>query len=107
MTDKSLLKIEKQIDKIKQELIDIGEMRPGSLTKQYHNAKEKKWGFYQLSYTYKMKSKTEYVRAPNVNDLKKQINAYKKFKTLVEMWTGLSIKHSKIKIDLANRNLLK
>jgi hypothetical protein len=52
MTDKSLLKIEKQIDKIKQELIDIGEMRPGSLTKQYHNAKEKKWGFYQLSYTY-------------------------------------------------------
>jgi hypothetical protein len=52
MTDKSLLKIEKQIDKIKQELIDRGEMRPGSLTKQYHNAKEKKWGFYQLSYTY-------------------------------------------------------
>lgn len=54
-----------------------------------------------------MKSKTEYVRAPNVNDLKKQINAYKKFKTLVEMWIDLSIKHSKIKIDLANRNLLK
>ena len=42
MTDKSLLRIEKQIEKIKQKLLDIGEMRPGSLTKQYRNAKEKK-----------------------------------------------------------------
>jgi hypothetical protein len=107
MTGKSLLKIEKQIDNIKQKLLDIGEMRPGSLTKQYRNAKEKKWEFYQLSYTYKMKSKTEYVRAPHVDDLKKQINTYKKFKTLLEKWIDLSIKHSKIKIDLANRNLLK
>lgn len=107
MTDKSLLKIEKQIDKIKQDLLDIGEMRPGSLTKQYRNAKEKKWGFYQLSYTYKMKSKTEYVRAPHVDDLKKQVATYKKFKALVEKWIDLSIKHSKIKMELANRNLLK
>ena len=107
MTDKSLLKIEKQIDKIKQDLMDIGEMRPGSLTKQYRNAKEKKWGFYQLSYTYKMKSKTEYVRVPHVDDLKKQINTYKQFKTLIELWIDLSIEHSKIKMELANRYLLK
>jgi len=107
MTDKSLLKIEKQIDKIKQDLLDIGEMRPGSLTKQYRNAKEKKWGFYQLSYTYKMKSKTEYVRVPHVDDLKKQIDTYKRFKALVEKWIDLSIKHSKIKMELVNRNLLK
>ena len=114
MTDKSLLKIEKQIDKIKQNLLDIGEMRPGSLTKQYRNPKEKKWEFYlgtsrnrQLSYTYKMKSKTEYVRVPHVDDLKKQINTYKRFKALVEKWIDLSIKHSKIKMKLANRNLLK
>jgi hypothetical protein len=106
MTDKSLLKIEKQIDKIKQELLDIGEMRPGSLTKQYRNAKEKKWEFYQISYTHKMKSKTEYVRAPHVDDLKQQINTYKKFKALMEKWIDLSIEHSKIKMELANRNKL-
>jgi hypothetical protein len=107
MTDKSLLRIEKQIEKIKRELLDIGEMRPGSLTKQYRNAKEKKWEFYQLSYTHKMKSKTEYVRAPHVDDLKKQVDTYKKFKALVEKWINLSIEHSKIKMYLANRNLLK
>jgi len=106
MTDKRLLKIEKQIDKIKQELLDIGEMRPGSLTKQYRNAKEKKWEFYQISYTHKMKSKTEYVRAPHVDDLKNQINTYKKFKALMEKWIDLAIEHSKIKMELANRNKL-
>ena len=106
MTDKSLLQIEKQIEKIKQELLDIGEMRPGSLTKQYRNAKEKKWEFYQISYTHKMKSKTEYVRAPHVDDLTKQIETYKRFKALVEKWIDLAIEHSKIKMDLANRKQL-
>jgi len=38
-------------------------MRPGSLTKQYRVAEKKKWAFYQISYTQKMKSKTSYVRA--------------------------------------------
>ena len=107
MTDKKLLKIEKQIEKIKQELLGIGEMRPGSLTKQYRNAKEKKWEFYQISYTHKMKSKTEYVRVPHIDDLRKQIATYKKFKAFVEKWIDLSIEHSKIKMEIANRNKLK
>ena len=46
------------------------------------NAKEKKWEFYQLSYTHKMKSKTEYIRFPHVDHLKKQVDTYKRFKAL-------------------------
>lgn len=107
MEDSRLKKIELQIDKIKEELQQIGEMRPGSLTKQYRNPKDKKWGFYQLSYTYKMKSKTEYVRPQHVAILKTQVKTYKKFRTLVEKWVDLAIEHSKLKIDLANRNQLK
>ena len=107
MTDKRLLRIAKQIEGIKQELVGIGEMRPGSLTKQYRDAKEKKWEFYQLSYTHKMKSKTNYVRAHHVADLREQIKTYKRFKKLVEKWIDLSIEHSKIKTTLANRNLIK
>lgn len=107
MPDKKLLRIAKQIEDIKQELIGIGEMRPGSLTKQYRDAKEKKWEFYQLSYTHKMKSKTNYVRAHHVADLREQIKTYKRFKKLVEKWIDLSIEHSKIKTALANRNQIK
>ncbi len=107
MADQRLWRIVKQIEEIKQELIGIGEMRPGSLTKQYRDAKEKKWGFYQLSYTHKMKSKTNYVRAHHVADLREQIETYKRFKKLVEKWIDLSIEHSKIKTTLANHNQIK
>jgi len=107
MTNNKLLKIERQIEELKRELTGIGEMRPGSLTKQYRAAEEKKWEFYQISYTRKMKSKTNYVRAHHVAELKEQIKTYKKFKKLVEKWIDLSIEHSKIKMDLANRNRIK
>src|SRR6266511_3832522 len=107
MTDKRLVKIEQQIGGIKQELMGIGEMRPGSLTKQYRNAEEKKWEFYQLSYTHKMKSKTNYVRAQHVAELREQIKTYKQFKKLIEKWIDLSIEHSKIKVGLSNRSQLK
>ena len=104
MADTKLVRIEQQIEEIKRELMGIGEMRPGSLTRQYRNVKDKKWEFYQLSYTHKMKSKTNYVRAHHVAELREQIKTYKKFKKLVEKWVDLSIQHSKIKVDLANRN---
>jgi hypothetical protein len=107
MTDKSFLRIEKQIEKIKHELLDIGEMRLRSLTKQYRNPKEKKWEFNQVSYIRKLKSKTEYVRAPHVDELKKKVDTYKRFKALVEQWIDLSIEYSKIRISLASLNQLK
>src|SRR3990172_4506244 len=98
MIDLKLVKIEKQIEKIKKQLLDIGEMRPGSLTKQYRKPKDKLWAFYQISYTHKMKSKTEYVRPQHVAVLKSQVQAYKKFKALMEKWVDLAIEHSKLKM---------
>ena len=98
---KKLDPIEKKIVRIKEELRRIGEMRPGSLTYQYQRPKEKKGGFYQISYTYRMKSKTEYVKAEFVEDLKTQIATFKRFKKLVQQWIDLAIRHSKMKINLA------
>jgi hypothetical protein len=101
---KKLAQIELKIVGIKEELLRIGEMRPGSLTYQYQKPKEKKGGFYQISYTYQMKSKTEYVRPEFVADLKKQIIMFKRFKELVQLWTDLAIKHSKLKTKLAKES---
>ena len=47
--------IENEIAQIKTELMTIGSMRPGSLTCQYKNPKEKLGENYQISYTFKMK----------------------------------------------------
>ncbi len=107
MTKNRLSAIEKQITAIKEKLMDIGEMRPGSLTMQYKNPKDKSGGFYQISYTYKNKSRTEYVRPQHVDDMKQQINAYKKVKKLMEKWVDLSIEYSKLKMDIANQDKLK
>jgi hypothetical protein len=104
---KKLDQIKKRIAEIKEELMSIGEMRPGSLTYQYQRPKEKRGGFYQISYTYRMKSKTEYVRAEFVKDLKGQIKTFKRFKKLIQQWIDLAIRHSQIKIKLAKEGKIK
>ncbi|MBM4137773.1 MAG: hypothetical protein FJ241_13230 [Nitrospira sp.] len=107
MTKKRPSSIKRQIDKIKEELQEIEDMRPGSLTMQYKNPKDKKGVFYQLSYTHKMRSKTEYVRPHFVGEIKQQIKAYKKFKRLIKKWIDLSIEHSKVTMDITKRNAIK
>jgi len=104
MKHKTLTQIEKKIENIKQELQTIQQMRPGSLTRQYHNPKDKTGAYYQLSYTHKMRSRTEYVRPEYVEQLRKQINEYKRFKELVEEWIDLGIQHSKMQIARAKKD---
>ncbi|MGB6679790.1 MAG: DUF6788 family protein, partial [Candidatus Bathyarchaeia archaeon] len=95
--------LEKRIKQIKQELQTIDEMRPGSLTCQYHNPQEKTGAYYQLSYTHKMKSRTDYVRSEFVLQIGEQIAEYKRFRVLVDEWVALAIKHSKMQMDRAKR----
>jgi hypothetical protein len=104
MKYKTLTQIEKRIEKIKQELQSIQQMRPGSLTCQYRNPKDKTGAYYQISYTHKMKSRTEYVRPEYVEQLRKQISEYKRFKELVEEWIEFGIQHSKMQIDRAKKD---
>jgi len=104
---KKLDPIERRIAGVKKKLMTIGEMRPGSLTYQYQKPKEKKGGFYQISYTYWMKSKTEYVKAEFVQDLKRQIATFKRFKKLMQQWVDLAIQHSQMKIRLAKKGKIK
>jgi len=96
-----LVQIEERISGIKKRLVEIGEMRPGALTYQYHKPKEKKGGYYQISYTHKMRSKTEYVRPEFVKELRSQIAAFRRFKRLVQLWSDLALEHSRLKIKKA------
>jgi hypothetical protein len=43
-----------------------------------------------------MKSRAEYVRREWVKELRRQIVTHKRFKRLVDQWTGLSIEHSRL-----------
>lgn len=97
MTNKKRIdSIDKRIIQIKENLTTIEDMRPGSLTTQYKDRKNKKGGYYQISYTYKMKSRTEYVKPQFVQSTQKQVRSYKKFKLLIEEWVDLAIEKSKL-----------
>ncbi|MCD4819451.1 MAG: hypothetical protein K8S23_12235 [Candidatus Cloacimonetes bacterium] len=99
--DKRIVEINRRIRDIKEGLVTIEDMRPGSLTKQYRNPKKKKGEYYQISYTYKMKSKTEYVRKEFIDKLQSEIQSFKKFKQLISEWKELSIEKSKLSILLS------
>jgi len=92
----TLSQIKDEIEGIKSQLNEIEDMRPGSLTKQYRNPQAQSGPFFQISYTHKMKSKTEYVRPAFVKDIRRQIANYKRFKKLIERWVELAILQSQV-----------
>ena len=104
MSQKRIQQIEQRIDRIKRRLLEIGPMRPGSLTRQYKDPQHQAGAYWQISYTRQMKSRTEYVRREWVKNLRRQIASHQRFKSLVEQWIDLSIEHSRLTIPIAEPN---
>jgi hypothetical protein len=101
MGHKRIQQIERRIDRIKKALLEIGPMRPGSLTRQYKDPQHHAGAYWQISYTRRMKSRTEYVRREWVKEIRRQTVTHKRFKSLVEQWVDLSIEHSRLTMQVA------
>jgi Family of unknown function (DUF6788) len=98
MHTKEIQILEKRIEKLVGKLAKIQPMRPGSISKQYRDRQNQLGVYYQLSYTHKMKSRTEHVWPDHVKALRIEIEEYKKFKKLTSELIDLSIELSKAKI---------
>ena len=94
MSAQRLAKIKKEIEGIKARIAEIGVVRPGSLTRQYKDPKNKRGAYYQVSYTHRMQSRTEYVRTGSLAQVRRQIRDYNKLKRLIERWVALGIEYS-------------
>ena len=106
-------RIEAQIEQVKAALLNIGEMRPGSLSQQYSACQkpgckcvdpinpQKHGPFYKLSYSHRGKSTTQFVRPQFVPEVRMQLAAYKKFKALTEKWLALALELAKLKMQEA------
>ena len=101
MSEKRIRQIERRIERIKAALSHVGPMRPGSLTRQFKNPERKVGAYWQISYTRQRKSRTEYVRAEWVADIRRQIATHQRFKRLVDQWVDLSIEHSQLTMRMA------
>ena len=100
MSEKQIQQIERRIERIKAALSHVGPMRPGSLTRQYKDRKNKVGAYWQISYTRQMKSRTEYVREEWVPEIRRQIATHKRFKRLVDLWIDLDIERSKLTMQI-------
>lgn len=95
--------IAQEIERIKTQLGQIGVVRPGSLTRQYKDPTNQVGGYYQLSYTHRMKSRTAYIRASFATEVRQQIRDYKKLKQLIARWVALGIEHSQLAMRLRSQ----
>src|SRR3970040_1274802 len=103
MTVKRLTQIDQRIGKIKAERAALGEMRPGSLTRQYKDPDSGSGAYYQLSYTLDMKSRTDYIPRDWVKEVRRQVGNYKRFKSLSAEWVALSIERCRLTMKLTRR----
>jgi hypothetical protein len=93
-----LRRTEEQMERIKRDLLALGPMRPGSITRQYRLPKEKKRPFYQISYTHQMRSHTEYARPENLPGLRRETATFRRFRILIDRWVALALKASQLRI---------
>lgn len=107
MTNKKVETLLTKIKAVRGDLNKVGNMRPGSVTKQLRKRGDKEWFCWQISYTLNGVSKTEYVRDEFLTQIKNEVTEYKKFKNLNEKLVELNVALSKEKINLLKENLKK
>jgi len=109
MENKRETAIERQIEKVKHDLLALGDLRPGSLSTQYNvcgspgcrckaSPPEKHGPYYQVSYTRKGKSSTKFVKKGDLPTIRKQLKNYERLKLLMDRWIDLATELSNLRI---------
>jgi hypothetical protein len=95
--------IARKIEHLKRQLVELGSMHPGSLSEQYNvcgksscrckdlKNPQKHGPYYQLSFTWRGKSRTRFVRAEQLADMREKITNYKRFRELTDEWVDLVV----------------
>jgi uncharacterized protein DUF6788 len=102
--------LERQIAKVKGELAELGDLRPGSLSEQYNvcgtpgcqckaDPPKKHGPYYQLSYSRKGKSSTRFVRPQHLATVKRQLKNYQRLRSAVDRWIDLATELATLRIE--------
>ncbi len=107
---KQIRALENQIRKIKLQMDSLGDIRPGSLSRQYNvcgsincRCKEdppKKHGtYYQLSFTRKGRSSSKFIKKQHLQAVRKQLKNYARLRTLLDRWIELGTQLSELRLE--------
>ena len=114
MTEQS---IENRIQKIKQQIAELGDIRPGALSQQYNvcgnptcrckaTPPVKHGPYYQISFTWKGKSRSQFVRDDDAEEASRHLENYRLLRELVDEWVTLAVELSQLRM-LQRRALAK
>ena len=112
MTEETL---EKRIQKIKLQIVELGDLRPGALSQQYNvcgspNCRCKadpplKHGpYYQISFKRHGKSSSQFVREVDLPEVQFQLDNYRQLRELVDEWITLSTELSNLRLRQKRRD---
>lgn len=102
--------LERQIERIKDELVRLGDLRPGSLSQQYNvcgnpncrckqDLSQRHGPYHQLSFTRNGRSRTKFVKKPQLSVVKRQLKNYARLRALVDQWIELSSELCRLRLE--------
>ena len=111
--DRRARALHKEVERIKQELVRLGDLRPGSLSEQFNvcgspgcrckgSPPQRHGPYYQVSYTRKGRSGTRFVKRPQVATVKRQLRNYARLRKLVDRWVEAATKLSDLRMEENN-----
>ena len=104
--------LEARIETLKQAIVRLGDLRPGKLSQQYNvcgkadcrckaDPPQKHGPYYQLSFTRKGKSSTQFVREEDLAVVRLQLRNYRRLQELIDRWITLGMELSRLKLPSA------
>jgi hypothetical protein len=99
-----------KIDAVKAQLLAVGAMRPGSLSRQYnvcgkagcrckHPTQPRRHGpYYKLSYVHQGKFTTQFIRPAALAQVRAELANYKRFRKLTARWIDLALQVAKLNL---------
>ena len=105
----SVRALERRIERIKQKLNALGDLRPGHLSEQYNvcgnprcrckaDPPKKHGPYFQLGWTRKRKSTTRFIRKPGLPAIREQLRNYDQLQALVDQWIDAAIEICELKL---------
>jgi hypothetical protein len=104
--------LEGKIAKLKAALMTLGDLQPGSLSEQYNvcgtpgcrckaDPPRKHGPYYQVSFTWQGRSKSQFVRREHVATVRQHLRTYQRLRALVEQWIAAGLELSRLRLTEA------
>ena len=99
----NLAQVQRRLAHLQQQLLALGPVHPGSISEQYNVCgqpgchckdpkKPQKHGpYYQLSFTWRGKSSTRFLRPEQVEPMRQKVANYKRLRELMNEWVSLGV----------------